>query len=105
MVQVFAAGNEGTSYGIDSVRTPGDAPDQITVGATNCSMQHRQLLQPRAGDMVHRPGLQRRPDPPGKLKPTISAPGDGTVSHNICSGYATLSGTSMATPHSPARWP
>ncbi|HZW10678.1 MAG TPA: S8 family serine peptidase, partial [Phycisphaerales bacterium] len=31
-VVVFAAGNEGSSFGIDSVRTPGDVPDMITVG-------------------------------------------------------------------------
>jgi subtilisin family serine protease len=99
MVQVFAAGNEGTSYGIDSVRTPGDVPDQITVGATNCSMNIASFSSRGPVTWSTVPGYNDWPYPPGKLKPTISAPGDGTVSHNICSGYATLSGTSMATPH------
>jgi hypothetical protein len=39
------------------------------------------------------------PYPPGLVKPDVSAPGVSTVSHNVCSGYSTKSGTSMATPH------
>src|SRR5262249_49341125 len=37
--------------------------------------------------------------PPGLIKPDVSAPGVDTISHNFCNGYTTLSGTSMATPH------
>ncbi len=99
MVQVFAAGNEGSSYGIDSVRTPGDVPDQITVGATNCSMNIASFSSRGPVTWQTVPGYNDWPYPPGKLKPTISAPGENTVSHNICSGYTTMSGTSMATPH------
>jgi serine protease AprX len=100
VVTVFAAGNEGNCCGVDSVRTPGDVPDMITVGATNCN-------DGLAGFSSQGPVTWENiapyfdwPFPPGKLKPTISAPGDNTLSlSNNCSGYLTLSGTSMATPH------
>ena len=98
-VVVFAAGNESTQYGIDSVRTPGDVPDMITVGAVDCN-------QNLAGFSSRGPVTWQNvfpygdwPYPPGKLKPTISAPGVNTLSHSLCNGYTTKSGTSMATPH------
>ena len=97
-IQIFAAGNEGTN-GVDAVRTPGDVPDQITVGATNCAMNIASFSSRGPVTWQNVSGYNDWPYPPGKLKPTISAPGDGTVSHSICSGYRTLSGTSMATPH------
>lgn len=99
VVVVTAAGNEGSSYGISSVRTPGDVPDMITVGATNCSMNIASFSSRGPTTWQNVPPFNDWPYPPGKLKPTISAPGEGTVSHNLCSGYRTLSGTSMATPH------
>ena len=98
-VQVFAAGNESSSYGIDSVRTPGDVPDQITVGATDCNMNIASFSSRGPVTWQTVAGYNDWPYPPGKLKPTISAPGSNTVSHRVCSGYTSLSGTSMATPH------
>ncbi len=99
VVVVFAAGNEGSAYGIDSVRTPGDVPDMITVGATNCSMNIAGFSSRGPVTWQNVPPFNDWPYPPGKLKPTISAPGENTTSHQICNGYWALSGTSMATPH------
>ncbi len=99
VVVVFAAGNEGSAYGIDSVRTPGDVPDMITVGATNCSMNIAGFSSRGPVTWQSIPPFNDWPYPPGKLKPTISAPGDNTTSHNLCNGYTVFSGTSMATPH------
>ncbi len=101
VVTVYAAGNEGTCCGIDSVRTPGDVPDMITAGATDCN-------DSIAGFSSRGPVTWQNvdpyfdwPHPPGKLKPTISAPGVNTLSLAIgaCTAYRNLSGTSMATPH------
>jgi subtilisin family serine protease len=99
VVMVYAAGNEGSSYGTSSVRTPGDVPDIITVGATDCSMNIASFSSRGPTTWQNVPPFNDWPFPPGKLKPTISAPGSNTVSHNLCSGYRTLSGTSMASPH------
>ena len=98
-IQVYAAGNEGSSYGIDSVRTPGDVPDMITVGATDCNMNIASFSSRGPTTWQNVSGYNDWPYPPGKLKPTVSAPGVSTVSHSLCSGYVAFSGTSMATPH------
>ena len=99
VVLVFAAGNEGSCCGIDSVRTPGDVPDIITVGATDCNMNITSYSSRGPVSWTGVAGYNDWPYPPGKLKPTISAPGDHTISHSLCSGYVDFSGTSMATPH------
>jgi len=99
VVVVFAAGNEGSQFGIDSVRTPGDVPDMITVGATDCNMNAAGFSSRGPVTWQNIPPFNDWPFPPGKLKPTISAPGVSTISDNLCSGYQSLSGTSMATPH------
>lgn len=101
VVVVYAAGNEGNCCGpVDNVRTPGDVPDMITVGATDCNTD---IAGFSSRGPVTWEGIDPYDDwpyPPGKIKPTISAPGVNTVStSNNCSGYTTLSGTSMATPH------
>ena len=100
IIVVYAAGNEGGGNEPENVRTPGNVPDVITVGATDCS-------DGLAGFSSHGPVTWENvspwfdfPFPPGLIKPTIAAPGVATLSlSNNCSGYATLSGTSMATPH------
>ncbi len=99
VVVVFAAGNEGSSFGIDSVRTPGDVPDMITVGATDCNMNAAGFSSRGPVTWENVNPFNDWPYPPGKLKPTICAPGVSTVSHNFCNGYISFSGTSMATPH------
>lgn len=101
LVVVYAAGNEGGTPPPDSVRTPGDVPSVLTIGATDCNDNIAGFSSrgpvtwqgiPPYNDCV--------PFPPGCLKPTVSAVGVDVLSlSNNCSGYATLSGTSMATPH------
>ncbi|CAG7659135.1 unnamed protein product [Allacma fusca] len=83
---VFAAGNEGTSC--NTLRSPGNAAKAITVGATND--QNQMTYFSSAG-----PSYQ------SVIKPTISAPGQDTISCGISSdtSYTSMSGTSMATPH------
>ncbi|MGI9013625.1 MAG: S8 family serine peptidase [Phycisphaerales bacterium] len=101
VVVTYAAGNEGSCCPpFDHVRTPGDVPLVITVGATDCN-------DVIAGFSSRGPvtwqGIQPWDDfpyPPGKIKPSISAPGVNTTSTwRDCTGYVNLSGTSMATPH------
>lgn len=100
VVVVYAAGNESGGNEPDNVRTPGDVPDVITVGATDCSdnLAGFSSLGPVTWEDVS-PWFDF-PFPPGLIKPTIAAPGVSTLSTSSnCSGYTTLSGTSMATPH------
>ncbi len=101
VVVLYAAGNEGDCCNpVDNVRTPGDVPDVITIGATNCADNAANFS---SRGPVTWEGIQPWNDwpyPPGKIKPTVSAPGVSTVStSNNCSGYTEKSGTSMATPH------
>jgi len=99
VVVIYAAGNEGCSTNFDNVRTPGDVPDVITVGATDCNDLKASFSSCGPVEWEFIPPYNDWPFPPGKIKPTIAAPGVNTVSHNRCSGYTTFSGTSMATPH------
>lgn len=101
VVVVYAAGNEGNCCGpFDNVRTPGDVPDVLTIGATNCSdgLAGFSSLGPVTWQSI--PPYNDWPYPPGKVKPSVSGPGVDTWStSNDCSGYSVKSGTSMATPH------
>jgi len=101
LVVIYAAGNEDSHYPpYNSIRTPGDVPDVITVGATDCfdNVWSDSSRGPVTWQTV--PPYYDWPYPPGKIKPSICAPGVDTLStSNDCTGYATLSGTSMATPH------
>ncbi|MCL4198018.1 MAG: S8 family serine peptidase [Phycisphaerales bacterium] len=101
VVVIFAAGNEGNCCRpTDAVRTPGDVPDMITVGATDCNDNLASFSSVGPVTWSNIPPYNDWPYPPGKPKPTISAPGVNTKStSNNCSGYINLSGTSMATPH------
>ncbi len=99
VVTLFAGGNEGCGTTFDNIRTPGDVPDMITVGATNCNDRKAGFSSCGPVEWEFVSGYNDFPYPPGKMKPTISAPGDGTKSHKWCSGYTNMSGTSMATPH------
>lgn len=92
IVVVVAAGNSGPSMG--TVASPGVAPNAITVGAIN-----------ETGALA---SFSSRGVPNSlNIKPEISAPGvniNSTVpfsgtKHSSSSGYSTMSGTSMATPH------
>lgn len=97
---VIAAGNEGGGTTYDNVRTPGDVPEVITCGATDCNDNIASFSSRGPVTWQNVSGYNDWPHPPGKMKPTVSAPGVDTVStRNNCTGYTTMSGTSMATPH------
>src|SRR5262249_15534535 len=96
---VIAAGNEGFGNEPDNVRTPGDVPRVITVGATDCSDALASFSSRGPVTWQNVPPYNDYAFPPGLIKPDVSAPGVDTISHNFCNGYTTLSGTSMATPH------
>ena len=96
---VIAAGNEGSGNAPDNVRTPGDVPRVITVGATDCADQVAGFSSRGPVTWQNVPPFGDHPYPPGLIKPDVSAPGVNTKSHSFCSGYTFMSGTSMATPH------
>ncbi len=98
-IMIVAAGNEGGGAEPDNVRTPGDVPKVITIGATdpNDAAAYFTSLGPVTWTDV--PEYGDYPYPPGLIKPDVAAPGTDTVSLNYCDGYTTMSGTSMATPH------
>lgn len=99
VVVVYAAGNEGCGSPPDNVRTPGDVPDVLTVGAVNCSDQIAGFSSCGPITWQGIPPYDDFPYPPGLVKPDVSAHGVDTTSHATCSGYVAFSGTSMATPH------
>lgn len=96
---VIAAGNEGSGAEPDNVRTPGDVPRVITVGAVDCSDGIAGFSSRGPVSWSGVAPFNDHPFPPGLIKPDISAPGVDTKSHDVCSGYSFKSGTSMATPH------
>ncbi len=100
VVVIYAAGNERCFNPPDDVRTPGDVPDVITIGATDCN--DIKAVFTSCGPITWQgiPPWNDCPYPPGCIKPSVAAPGVDTVStSNNCSGYRPLSGTSMSTPH------
>ena len=92
IVVVVAAGNSGPSVG--TVASPGVSPYAVTVGAVD-----------DAGALAN--FSSRGPTADMLMKPEISAPGVNILStvpysgttHSSSTGYMTMSGTSMATPH------
>ncbi|UCH77497.1 MAG: S8 family peptidase [Candidatus Coatesbacteria bacterium] len=102
MVYSIAAGNE-RRYNIpppDDIRTPGDVPAVITVGATDSSdvIASFSSYGPVSWSTVA--PWNDYPYPPGLTKPDVSAPGVSITScRGISGGYSVMSGTSMATPH------
>ncbi len=88
LIPVIAAGNSGPSA--KTVGSPGDVVDVITIGATDSNDKIASFSS--RGPVVW--------DGKQYIKPDVSAPGVNVVScSNTGSGYTTLSGTSMATPH------
>jgi len=92
VVVVVAAGNSGPS--VSTVASPGVSPYAITVGALDST-----------GALAN--FSSRGPTSDMLMKPDISAPGVSILStvpysgtqHSSSTGYMTMSGTSMATPH------
>jgi len=96
---VVAAGNESGGNEPDNVRTPGDVPRVITIGAVDCNDQIAGFSSRGPVTWQDVPTYGDYPYPPGLIKPDVAGPGVSTKSHNVCAGYSTKSGTSMATPH------
>ena len=101
LVLVFSAGNSAQFLDPPfAVGTPGDVPDVITVGATSCSDVIAIFSSPGPVSWEDVPPYFDWPFPPGKTKPSVSAPGLNTESTSAdCAGYNFNSGTSMAAPH------
>ncbi len=102
VVMVVAAGNEGNDPRYmppDEVRTPGDVPGVITVGATKRNDIRAPFSSRGPVTWQNVDPYNDYPYPPGLIKPDISAPGVGINSTKIGGGYTIKSGTSMATPH------
>lgn len=88
ILQIAAAGNSGPSC--STVSDPPAIYDEVlTVGAVD---QNRAIALFSSRGPVTSDGSNRR-------KPNVSAPGDGVRSSVPGGGYATFSGTSMASPH------
>jgi subtilisin family serine protease len=84
MVVCVAAGNSGLYHGVAS---PGTARDAITVGAVDSSDRIATFSSKGPSAKIV------------AIKPDVVAPGVSIRSTYLNGGYATLSGTSMATPH------
>lgn len=94
LVCVIAAGNEaGTDTTIYDLRTPGDIPEAITVGAVDSMLARASFSS--IGPVV----WDDFPYPPGLTKPDVVAPGTGVISTVLPGGYESWDGTSMAAPH------
>ena len=99
VVVCFSAGSDGSAHGVDSVLTPGDVPEMITVGVTDCEMNITSFSSRGPVTWQDVDPYNDWPYPPGKRKPTVVGPGVNTISHDLCDGYTVYSGTSMAVPH------
>jgi subtilisin family serine protease len=85
IVPVFAIGNSGSSC--RTANSPGDQPNLISAGATTNTDAMATFSS-------------RGPNSQGALKPEVSAPGNNIVSCGTgANNYVTMSGTSMACPH------
>ncbi len=91
-----AAGNEGMGAEPDNIRTPGDLPEVISVGAVTDSMSRATFSS--CGPVF----WDDFPYPPGLTKPDVVLPGAKILSCVIPGGLNTKSGTSMACPHATA---
>jgi len=104
-VVVVAAGNSGAAP--KSIGSPGAAALAITVGAA-AEWSHSTLLDGESDGIYVAPFSSRGPTADGRVKPDIAAPGHSIIAAYInplpgfytCTDncYASLSGTSMATP-------
>jgi len=93
LVVAAGSGNEGSADPPNNLRTPGDVPEIITVGAVDSTILLASFSS--AGPVQ----WDEYPYPPGLIKPDIVAPGVAVHSCVIPGGYENWDGTSMATPH------
>lgn len=102
-VMIIAAGNERDNGdpAPDNIRTPGDVPDVVTVGATDSSDEYGYFSSFGPVSWENVAPYNDFPYPPGLIKPDVAAPGVGINSTTMGGGYSgnSWSGTSMATPH------
>jgi subtilisin family serine protease len=116
IVMIVAAGNEQSISPPNSLRCPGNVPspwrhpqngaqgaqsDVVSIGATDSLDQIASFSSRGPVTWQNVPPFNDYPYPPGLMKPDVSAPGVNVVScaYNSNNGYTTMSGTSMATPH------
>lgn len=103
MVYSIAAGNERTYGNLPpptNIRTPGDVPAVITVGATTQDDVYAYFSSYGPVTWYNVAPWNDYPYPPGLIKPDVCAPGYQITSvRGIVGGYSVMSGTSMATPH------
>lgn len=91
VIPVVAAGNDFDSFGLGSLASPGTSAGAITVAAVSISGgTARPSLASFSSSGPTALSL--------RLKPDISAPGVSILSSVPSGGWATMSGTSMATP-------
>jgi len=83
VLPVVAIGNEGP----ETSRSPGNYPESLSVGA--CARDNTVPLF----------SSSQRLEKPTRLVPKLVAPGQNVISCVPGGGYASMSGTSMATPH------
>jgi serine protease AprX len=99
VVLCFIAGNEGCGTPFDNVRTPGDVPGVITVGAVDCNSVIGSFSSCGPVSWQNVAPFHDHPHPPGLKKPDVCAPGVSAQAHDACAGYFVGNGTSLATPH------
>ena len=103
MVYSIAAGNERRYSSLPpprNIRTPGDVPAVITVGATQQDDTYAYFSSYGPVTWSTVAPWNDYPYPPGLVKPDVCAPGYQITSvRGIAGGYSVMSGTSMATPH------
>jgi subtilisin family serine protease len=103
MVYSIAAGNERRDSRLPAplnIRTPGDVPAVITVGATTQSDVYASFSSFGPVTWQNVAPWNDYPYPPGLIKGDVCAPGYQITSvRGITGGYTVMSGTSMATPH------
>ncbi|NOG54723.1 MAG: S8 family serine peptidase [Planctomycetes bacterium] len=100
VVLVYAGGGLGCFNPPWDITTPGDVPDVITVGVTDCSDTVASFTSCGPVTWQDVEPYNDWPYPPGKMKPSVVAPGVDTLSTSFdCDGYVSMSGSSMATPH------
>ncbi len=90
VVPVVAAGNDYSDVGAGSVSSPANSMRAISVGAAEIDGTRRSHAE---FSSVGPTTISLR------LKPDVSAPGVDILSSVLGGGYASFSGTSMATPH------
>jgi serine protease AprX len=112
--QIVAAGNERGISIPNACRCPGNVPPPwwnpentgvgtlsgvVSIGATDASDVIADFSSPGPVTWSSVPPFSDYPYPPGLTRPDVSAPGVDVKSCSYTGGYALMSGTSMATPH------